>query len=76
LETAKQMDLEPLAGAERAELLRLRKRRADDPDRFVTRVGQVVGLRGRNNSSLDLVGGPGEVPVPVEQCSHLSGHFP
>ena len=50
--------------------------RADDADRLAAGVDEVVGLVGRDDPALDLVGVPGEVAVPGAQPLQLADHLP
>ena len=53
-----------------------RRDRPDHADRLAARVDEVVGLVGRDDPALDLVGVPGEVAVPGAQPLELADHLP
>ena len=53
-----------------------RRDRADHADRLAAGVDEVVGLVGRDDPALDLVGVPGEVAVPGAQPLQLADHLP
>ena len=52
-----------------------RRDRADHPDRLAAGEDEVVGLVGRDDPALDLVGVPGEVLVPGAQPLQLADHL-